>query len=112
MQTGGLQRIAEVPIYAADAIVRRAPSLQKTRDAAAPVAAMNRALAEKLGLRDGDQVRVRQGAGEAVVPYAMDDKLPADCIRLAAAREETAGLGAMFGTIGAERVAAQQKVTL
>ena len=112
VQTGGLQRIAEVPIYAADAIVRRAPSLQKTRDAAAPVAAMNRALAEKLGLRDGDQVRVRQGAGEAVVPYAMDDKLPADCIRLAAAREETAGLGAMFGTIGAERVAAQQKVTV
>ena len=69
-------------------------------------------VASQLGLRDGDQVRVRQGAGEAVVPYAMDDKLPADCIRLAAAREETAGLGAMFGTIGAERVAAQQKVTV
>ena len=49
------------------------------------------------------------GVGRA---YAMDDKLPADCIRLAAAREETAGLGAMFGTVGAERVAAQQKVTV
>ena len=107
-----VQRIAEVPIYAADAIVRRAPSLQKTRDAAPPAAWMNRALADKLGLRAGDQVRVRQGAGEAVVPYAIDDRLPADCIRLAAARPETAELGALFGTVGAERVAAQQKMVV
>jgi NADH-quinone oxidoreductase subunit G len=108
----GLQRIGEVPIYGADAIVRRAPSLQKTRDAAPPAGSMNRALYEKLGLRDGDMVRVRQGAGEAVVPAAIDDKLPPDCIRLAAAREETAGLGSMFGAISAERVAARQKVAV
>jgi NADH-quinone oxidoreductase subunit G len=112
LQTDGLQRIAEVPIYAADAIVRRAPALQKTRDAAAPFATMNRALADKLGLREGDQVRVRQGGGAAVVPYAVDDKLPADCIRLAAAREETCALGAMTGALSAERVAAQLKVAM
>ena len=47
------------------------------------------------------------------IPYFCYHKnSPADCIRLAAAREETASLGAMFGTIGAERVAAQQKVTV
>jgi len=108
----GLQRIGEVPIYDADAIARRAPSLQETRDAAPPVAWLNRATADKLGLRHGDHVRVRQGAGEAVVPYAVDDRLPADCIRLAAARPETAGLGAMFGAVSAERVAAQQKVAV
>ncbi len=109
---GGLQRIGEVPIYDADAIVRRAPSLQKTRDAAPPVAWMPRALADRLGLRHGDRVRVRQGAGETIVPYAIDDRLPADCIRLAAAREETAGLGAMFGAVSAERVAARQKIAV
>ena len=38
--TAGVQRIAETPIYAADALVRRAPSLQKTRDGQAPVASM------------------------------------------------------------------------
>ena len=38
---GGLERIGEVPIYQLDAIVRRAESLQKTRDAATPTAAMN-----------------------------------------------------------------------
>ena len=35
-----IQRIGEVPIYQADPIVRRAESLQRTRDAAAPVAWM------------------------------------------------------------------------
>ena len=54
-----------------------------------PAASLNRALADKLGLRDGDLVRVRQGAGEAVLPFAIDDKLPADCIRIPAARAET-----------------------
>lgn len=36
----GVQRIGEVPIYQADPIVRRAESLQRTRDAAAPLAWM------------------------------------------------------------------------
>ena len=107
-----LQRIGEVPIYAADAIVRRSRALQRTRDAAAPVAWMNRALFEELGLRAGDALRVRQGAGEALVDAAIDDRLPARCIRLAAARPETAALGALFGTVAAERVPAQRRVAV
>ena len=109
---GGLQRIAEVPIYAADAIARRSRPLQRTHDAAPPVAWMNRALWEKLGLRDGDAVRIRQGSGEAVLPARLDDKLPADCLRVAGGRPETAVLGALFGAITAERVPAQQKVAV
>jgi NADH-quinone oxidoreductase subunit G len=111
-QAGGMQRIAEVPIYAADAVVRRSRPLQLTRDAAPPVAWMNRALFEQLGLGDGDDLRVRQGAGEALVACAIDDKLPAGCIRLATARPETAALGAMFGVVTAERVPVQRKVAV
>ncbi len=107
-----LERIAEVPIYSADAIVRRSSSLQQTRDAAPPVASMNRALFEQLGLREGDEVRVRQGGGVAVVAAAIDDKLAVNCIRLATARPETAGLGAMSGELGVERVPAQQTVAV
>jgi NADH-quinone oxidoreductase subunit G len=106
----GLQRIGEVPPYAADAIVRRASSLQQTRDATSPVAAMRTATANGLGLRDGDCVRVVQGAGEAVVPYTIDDRLPQGCIRLAAARPETSALGPLFGTVAASRVPAARKV--
>ena len=42
----------------------------------------------------------------------LDERVPADCIRLAAAREETSTLGAMFGTVALERVPAQQKVAV
>jgi NADH-quinone oxidoreductase subunit G len=108
----GLQRIAEVPIYHTDAVVRRAPSLQKSRDAQPPLAWMNSGLYAKLGLREGDMVRVRQNDGEALIAPAVDERLPADCIRLAAGRAETAGLGAMFGSISVERIAARQKMAI
>jgi len=108
----GLERIGEVPIYAADSIVRRAGSLQQTHDAAPPVAWMNRALYDRLGLREGEQVRIRQGRGEALVMAAVDDKLPANCIRLAAGHASTAALGAMFGEVSADRVPAREKVAV
>ena len=108
----GIQRIAEVPIYSADAIVRRARPLQESRDGAPVVAWVNRALAGKLGLQDGDGVRVRQGGGEVVLPAAIDEKLPDNCMRVAAARPETAGLGAMSGMVTADRVPARGKVAV
>ncbi len=96
---GGLQRIADVPIYFADPIVRRAASLQQTRDARVPKAWMNSALASKLGLSAGSRVRVRQEGGEAVLELDCDDGLPSGCVRIAAAHPSTSGLGAMFGEI-------------
>ena len=107
----GIRRVAEVPIYAADALVRRAQSLQQTRDAQAPVLHMNRALFEKLGLRNGDHVRVRQGSGEAVLATVIDEHLPADCVRLATG-PGTAQLGDLFGDVRLERVPAEQKVAV
>ncbi|SFN63697.1 NADH-quinone oxidoreductase subunit NuoG [Nitrosospira briensis] len=100
----GIQRIGEVPIYQADPIVRRAESLQRTSDAAAPVAWMAGALMDKLGIQPGDNVRLKQGEGEAQLPAARDDKLPVDCVRVASAHPMTAGLGGMFGEIVAERL--------
>ena len=100
--SAGLQRIADVPIYATDAIVRRAAPLQQTRDAAPPRAWMNSALLAKLGLKHGQAVRVRQGAGEAAVNVACDDRLPRDCVRLAAAHEATSKLGPMSGELSVE----------
>ncbi len=106
---GGVQRIAEVPIYAADAITRRAPSLQKTRDAQPPAAGMNSALAAKLGACDGDIVRVAQGGGTALVPCAIDNTLPDECVRLACAREETSQLD-ISGAVSIERVEERKAV--
>ncbi|MGZ5148323.1 MAG: molybdopterin-dependent oxidoreductase, partial [Burkholderiales bacterium] len=108
----GLQRVGEVPIYSSDPLVRRSPPLQKTRDAEPPAAFVSPVLYERLGLRAGDFLRVRSEGAEIVVPVEVDSRLPHGCIRLAAARPETAALGAMFGTVTAERVAAQQKVAV
>jgi NADH-quinone oxidoreductase subunit G len=111
-QAGGLQRIGEVPIYSSDPLVRRSPPLQKTRDAQPPVAWLSASDYSKLGLAPGDFLRVRQEGGEATVAVAVDERLPAGCIRLAAARPETARLGSMMGIVSAERVVGQQKVAV
>jgi NADH-quinone oxidoreductase subunit G len=103
LKSDGLERIADVPAYFTDPIVRRAPSLQRTRDALPPRAWMTSALAKELGAKPGERVRVRQGDGEAVVEIGIDERLPAGCLRLAAAHRHTAGLGPMFGSVSVER---------
>jgi NADH-quinone oxidoreductase subunit G len=108
----GVQRIAEVPIFAADAIVRRARSLQQTRDAQRASARMNRVLFEKLRLRSGDNVRIRQGAGEAVLAAAVDDGVPENCVRVPTGCAETSTLGAMFGEVSLERAPAEEKMAV
>ena len=99
----GLQRIADVPIYFADPLVRRAPALQKTRDAQAPKAWMNGKLFRKLGLAEGQPVLARMAATQARLKAALDDKLPDDCVRIAAAHPSTAELGPMFGALSLEK---------
>jgi len=108
----GLERVAEVPIYQADAIVRRAASLQKTHDAAPPVAVLSGELFSQLKLRDGDQVRISQGGGTVVLPALRDDKLPPNCVRVPAAHPATAALGGMAEPLTIERIEAQQKVAV
>ena len=100
----GLERIAEVPIYAADPLVRRAASLQKTRDAKPPAARMNAAMLSRLKLKDGAAVSVRQGGGEAMLTVALDAGVPEGCVRIAAAHPATRTLGPMFGYVAVEGV--------
>jgi NADH-quinone oxidoreductase subunit G len=101
---GDLQRVADVPIYTADPLVRRATSLQKTADAKPPVARMNAATRSKLRLAEGVAVRVRNGAGEAILKVATDEGVPEGCVRIAAAHPATRMLGPMFGTLALEQL--------
>jgi len=105
---GGIQRIADVPIYFADPLVRRSGPLQKTREARAPRALMNSKLMRELGLTAGQPVKVKQGSGEATLACALDDKLPDGCVRVAAGHASTAALGAMFGGLSVEKAPAEQ----
>ncbi len=99
----GLQRIADVPIYFADPLVRRGVALQLTRDATVPSARMCAATLAQVGIADGSHVRVRQGQGETQLIARGDETVPVGCVRVAAAHASTAGLGDMFGTIYVER---------
>ena len=99
----GLQRVSDVPIYHADAVVRRATSLQKTRDAAQPCVMLHGKELLKLGVQCGDMISVGQGGASIQLAVKMDDQLPLGVARVAAGHQATAALGAMFGTITVER---------
>jgi NADH-quinone oxidoreductase subunit G len=104
----GIQRIADVPIHFADPLARRSGPLQKTRDALPPRAWMNKKLFSQLGLSSADRVKVSQGKGQATLAVGLDDKLPDQCVRIAAGHASTAELGPMFGAVTLERIASQQ----
>ncbi|MES2069368.1 MAG: NADH-quinone oxidoreductase subunit NuoG [Pseudomonadota bacterium] len=99
----GLERVSDVPIYSTDAIVRRAESLQKTADARAPKAWLSSAQFAKLGIKDGDQIKLVQSNGSVALPAGLDPSLPENVVRVAAGHAATKALGAMFGSITVER---------
>ncbi|HYN13875.1 MAG TPA: molybdopterin-dependent oxidoreductase, partial [Burkholderiales bacterium] len=101
----GIQRIADVPVYFADPLVRRSPPLQKTRDARPPKAWMNSTLMGRLGISAGQPILVN---AKVKLITALDDKLPDECVRIAAAHASTAALGPMFGTLSLEKVSAER----
>ena len=94
-----LERIAEVPIYATDAIVRRASSLQLTADARPPTAGIPSELAAERGIVDGTRVRITQGGASVVLPARVDPSLASNVVRVAAGHPLTAPLGPMFGPL-------------
>jgi NADH-quinone oxidoreductase subunit G len=97
-----LERIADVPIYFADPLVRRAASLQKTRDARAPEVRLNPAEASRLGLADGVRVRVRMGPGAALLACRIDPAVADGAARIAAAHASTQELAALHGPVEIE----------
>jgi len=101
---GGLQRVSDVPIYAVDAIVRRAASLQLTADAREPVVGLPSALWQQLRMETGGKVLVAQGQAAVVLPAREEPSLAESAVRIAAGHPATAGLGAIFGAVSVEKV--------
>jgi NADH-quinone oxidoreductase subunit G len=72
VNAGGFERVADVPIYFADPLVRRAASLQQTSDAKAPSARFNAADFAALGIPTGGRVRLVQGDALLAVHQAHE----------------------------------------
>jgi len=107
-KANGIQRIADVPIYFSDPLVRRSKPLQATPDAAPPAARMNAKMLQRLGVGPGQKVLVTQGSGAATLAAVLDQGVPDDCVRVAAAHPSTAVLGPMFGTVTIEKLSAEK----
>ena len=99
----GLQRIADVPIHFSDAMARRAPALQQTADAREPHAVLSAETAAQFSISEGDMVRIMQGEGAAILKAKIDNNVPVNCVRVAAAHVSTAMLGEMYGQLSLER---------
>jgi NADH-quinone oxidoreductase subunit G len=99
-----LQRVADVPVYFADPLVRRASSLQKMADAAPPTARMPSATRAALGVQPSDRVRVTGTGGAVELQVEADENLAPGCIRIAAAHASTVPLGPLHGELSVERL--------
>ncbi len=117
------ERVADVPIHFADMLVRYAPALQKTKDAAIPVARMNSVTLARLGIASSGRVKVMRsgihsdGAGDtvdttknsashdiaAMMHAELDANLPDNVIRIATGHATTVAVGPMFTTLRVEK---------
>jgi len=89
----GLQRIAEVPMYSIDPLVRRALALQSTRDNSGPVARMHPREAQKQGVGSSARLRVIAGGESVTLDFLLDRRIPEGCVSIPAGCPETLALG-------------------
>ncbi|MGM9480136.1 NADH-quinone oxidoreductase subunit NuoG [Roseateles sp. NT4] len=101
----GVERFANLPIYATDPLVRNSTSLQLTTDGReAATVGLPGSLWAQLGLAEGDQVRVVQDGGAAQLPARLEAGLPEGVARVPSGLAQTATLGAAFGTLSISKV--------
>jgi NADH-quinone oxidoreductase subunit G len=72
----GLLRIATVPIYSVDAVVRRAPALQATPLAGVAAVTLNPSDALAAGLSVGATARVSDGSSSVLLPVRVSTDVP------------------------------------
>lgn len=100
----GLQRVADVPLYAVDAIVRRASALQQTKDAQQNHVSINETLANELNLTEGDQVKVTQDDHSETMTLKIDNGIADHCVWLPQAMPISIHMGGGFAPIELEKV--------
>ena len=89
----GLVRIADVPLYAVDAITRRAKSLQMTSDAVSLAVAINSDEAQRQSLTAVANVDVQQQGETQQLPLIIDERIPDGCVLISAGATGSEFLG-------------------
>ena len=99
----GVERIAPVPVYATDPLVRRSEPLQATKDGEFAGVGLSPQTLQRAGLAAGERVLVRQGAGSVALAVVADNRLPDGCACLPAGIGATATLDASAGSLILDR---------
>ncbi len=95
----GLYRVAEVPIYAADSLVRRAQSLQLSPLARPVEVRLHPNVARDLGVAEREQVQVRQNGAAIDLPLVLDESVPKGCAWIPAGLYASVALGPAVGPV-------------
>ncbi len=95
----GLHRVAEVPIYAADSLVRRARSLQLSPLAQPVEVRLHPDMARDLGVAEREQVQVRQNGAAIDLPLVLDESVPRGCAWIPAGLYASVALGPAVGPV-------------
>jgi NADH-quinone oxidoreductase subunit G len=99
----GLMRIGDVPLYAQDALVRRADALQHTHETRPAQIRINLAEAKRQGLETAEAALVTQNGNQASLPLEFDERVPDGCVWVSAALTGTEMLGGQFGEVTLEK---------
>ena len=95
----GLERIASLPLYAVDSVVRRAASLQMTPDGQVDLLHLNPTDASSLSLADGDRAAVMQNGHSVTLEVVVDKRVAKGAAVAVQAVEATQALGAPAGVL-------------
>ena len=95
----GLLRIADVPIYAVDALVRRARSLQSSPLARPAEVRLHPDVAEQLGVVGRERVQVRHNGVAVDLPLVLDEGIPVGCAWIPAGLPASIMLGPTVGPV-------------
>ncbi|MDG4595065.1 MAG: NADH-quinone oxidoreductase subunit NuoG [Candidatus Contendobacter sp.] len=95
----GLLRVADVPIYAVDSLVRRARALQASRLARPAEVRLHPDMARVLGVAERDQVQVQQNGAAVDLPLVLDESIPRGCAWIPAGLNASVALGPAVGPV-------------
>ncbi|RME33633.1 MAG: NADH-quinone oxidoreductase subunit G, partial [Gammaproteobacteria bacterium] len=102
-EQAGVGLITELPMFSIDGLVRRSAPLQAMPTAATGEAFVAASLAMKMGLADGERVRISTGQASAILPARIDERLPRGCVLLQSGHAATSALDLSGTTLRIER---------
>jgi len=101
-QALAISRIGEIPLYAVDALVRRAKALQATQtivEGELAAIRLHPLYAQELGFQAGVRVKIKQKNEELTLPLILDERVPPRAAWLPGGIKETVGLRELFGIL-------------